>query len=237
MFQAILQKTPGATNMTDVTLASGDDKGQSQKDVLYACTMCDKSYDKKSSYQSHMRLKHRAAKEVELEKGTKTTQKKKGHGIYYQWIENEKDKNLQRTRELDSFLANKSDANLIDAAREIEEAEVQMERLGRVNDHELEWFEEDNMIEFSRDFASDFASSLRRDSIAASQPSDKLAELHNEMMKKQVEKYDAMVIRTTRMLNAAEDAKKDLQKWKKAVEKELAETQENWQATSEADSE
>ena len=92
-------------------------------------------------------------------------------------------------------------------------------------------------IEFSRDFASDFASSLRRDSIAAIQPSTKVAELHNEMIKKQTEKYDAMVIRTTRMLNAAEEAKKNLRKWRKEVEKELAETQENWQATSEADSE
>ena len=139
-----------------------------------------------------MRFKHRAAKEIEVEKGTKTTQKKKGQGIYYQWIENEKDKNLERTRELDSFLANKSDANLFEAAREAEEADVQAERLVRVNDHEMEWFDEDNMIEFNGDFASDFASSLRRDSIAASQPSNKLAELHNDMMKKQIKKYDAM---------------------------------------------
>ena len=236
MSQAHLQKTLGATNMTDVTLASGGDKGPSPKDVLYDCNLCDKSYDKKSSYQSHMRLKHRAAKEVEMEKGTQTTQKKKGL-IFYQWIENEKNKNLQRTRDLDSFLDNKSDANMLEAAREMEEAEENVERLVRVNDHELEWFEEDNMIEFSRDFASDFASSLRRDSIAAIQPSTKVAELHNEMIKKQTEKYDAMVIRTTRMLNAAEEAKKDLRKWRKEVEKELAETQENWQATSEADSE
>ena len=126
MSQEILRKTPGATDMTDVTLASGGDKGPSQKDVLYACNMCDKSYDKKSSFQSHMRLKHRAAKEIEVEKGTQTTQKKKGQGIYYQWIENEKDKNLWRTHELDSFLANKSDTNLFEAAREAEEADVQV---------------------------------------------------------------------------------------------------------------
>ena len=236
MSQVNLLKTPGITGLTDVTLASGGDKGPNHKDVLFACNLCDKSYDKKSSYQSHMRLKHKAGKEVEMEKGTQTTQKKKGL-VFYQWIENEKDKNLQRTRELDSFLANKSDANMIEAAREMEEAEEQVERLVRVKNHEVEWFEENNMIEFSREFESDFASSLRRESIAASQPTNKLAELHNEMMKKQIEKYDAMMIRTTRMLNTAENAKKDLRKWKKQVEKELAETQENWQATSEADSE
>ena len=63
------------SKLTNVTLVTGDDK------VLYAYNVCDKSYDKKSSYHSHMRTKHRATKESEVEKGTKTTQKKKGSGI------------------------------------------------------------------------------------------------------------------------------------------------------------
>ena len=93
------------------------------------------------------------------------------------------------------------------------------------------------MIDFNQEFTSNFASSLRRQSVGPSQSQNKLAELHNEMMKKQVEKYDAMVVRTTRMLNIAEAAKTDLRKWKKSLEKELAETQENWQGASEADAE
>ena len=157
--------------------------------------------------------------------------------MYYQWIENEKDKNLQRTRELDSFLANKSDNDLVEAAREAEQAEIQMEKLAVVRNYELKWFEEDHIIDFSGEFTSNFASSLRRESIVTNQPDNRLAKLHNDMMKKQIEKYDAMVVRTTRMLNTAEDAKKDLRKWKLALEKELAETQEKWQGNSAEDAE
>ena len=97
-----------------------------------------------------------------------TTQKRKGP-MFYQWSENEKDKNLQRTRELDSYLANKSDNILVQAAMEAEEAEVQLDNILEVRNHELEWFEEDNMMEFNQEFTSDFASSLRRQSVGPSQ--------------------------------------------------------------------
>ena len=59
------------------------------------------------------------------------------------------------------------------------------------------------MMEFNQEFTSDFASSIRRQSVGPSQTQNKLAELHTEIMKKKIEKYDAMVVRTTRMFNTA----------------------------------
>ena len=80
-------------NLTNVPLVHGDDKVPPRKDGIYACNICDKTYDKKSSFHSHMRTKHRANKESELEKGTKTTQKSRGQA-FSQWIENEVDRPL-----------------------------------------------------------------------------------------------------------------------------------------------
>ena len=227
-----LTKKTQVANLTNVTLAPEHDMGPPRNNVIFSCNFCDKSYDKKTSYQSHMRLKHKPTKESEVEKGAKTPQKKSGQGV---WIENECDRPLLLTRELDSFLDNRSNASLIGAAREIEEAEMQVEKMV-VRNHEFEWFEEDNGVEFNQEFSSDFASSLRRDSLP-SQPASNLVEFHNDLMKKQVDKYDAMVVRTTRMLKHAELTKKELRKRVELLEKELQETQENWQGSSEADSE
>ena len=179
--ETLQKKTTGATSLTDVTLASIDDKGPSNKDVLFACNVCDKSYDKKSSYHSHVRTKHRATKELDVEKGTKTTQKSKGIS-FSQWIENETERPLLLTRELDSFLDNQSNASLVAAVRESEEAADQADKLV-VKDHEVEWFEEDNMEEFGEEFRSDFASSLM-ESLPPSQPRNKVTKFHNDLMKK-----------------------------------------------------
>ena len=228
---SLTKKTPVAS-LTNVTLAPEPDMGPPRNNVIFACNICDKYYDKKTSYQSHMRLKHKPTKESEVEKGTKPNQKKIGQGL---WIENKLDRPLMLTRELDSFLDKRSDTSLVVAARESEEAEVQVEKLV-VRNHEYEWFEEDDDVDFNQEFASEFASSLRRDSLP-SQPASNLAEFHNDLMKKQVDKYDAMVVRTTRMLNANELTKKELRKFLNSLEKELEETMENWQGSSEVDSE
>ena len=58
------------------------------------------------------------------------------------------------THKLYSFLANTSDTSLILAARTSEEAKVGIRNQG------VEWFEEDNNIEFNEEFSSEFASSL-----------------------------------------------------------------------------
>ena len=152
-----------------------------------------------------------------------------------QWIENETDRPLLLTCELDSFLNNQSDASLAGAVRDSEEIAVQVEKLG-VKNHEVEWFEEDNMEEFEEDFRSDFASSLR-ESLPPRQPASNLATFHNDLMKKQLDKYDAMVIKTTKLLNAAETQKKHLRKTAKDFLKELEETRENWQGAAEVDAE
>ena len=242
----VQKKTQDAAKLTNVTLAPEGDKGTTRKNltnaslvdgddkVMYACTMCEKSYVKKSSYHSHMRTKHRATKELDMEKGTKTTQKRKGIS-FSQWIENETDRPLLLTRELDSFLDNQSNASLVAAVKESEEAEDQAAERG-VKDHEVEWFEEDNMVEFVEEFRSDFASSLR-ESLPPSQPVNKVTKFHNELMKKQLEKYDLMVVKTTKLLNAAETQKNHLRKTAKGFLKELEETRENWQGAAEADAE
>ena len=242
------KKIHDASNLTNVTLASEHDKGQSRKNmtnltnvalasgddkVIYACNICDKSYDKKSSYHSHMRTKHKAAKETDVEKGKTTTQKNKAQG-FHQWIENEVDRPMLLTRDLDSFLANESDASLVGAMKDSEEVAVEVEKLS-VRNHEVEWFEENNMEEFTEEFASQFASSLRRESLLPKQLVDKLASFHNDLLKTQQEKYDNMVVKTTQILNAAETAKSHLRKTAKALQKELEETRENWQGSAEAD--
>ena len=204
--------------------------------VYYKCDQCDKSYTIKSSYQSHMRLKHKTAKAAEeLESGNKTARKKKV-GAFNMWIENEHEKTGNWTRDLNSFLENKRDFSLEAAAIESEEAieiELQAEKLA-VKNHEVDWFEEDNNLVFDTHFSSDFASSLRNQS-QSDKSANSLAALHNEMMKKQIEKYDALVIRTTKSNIAAEAAKAHFRKTVKSLTQELEETRESWQTSSEID--
>ena len=91
-------------------------------DVVYKCDQCDKSYSIKSSYQSHMRLKHKADKAADvLENGNKTGRKKNVEANHM-WIENENEKLMAWTRDLDSYLENQHDLSLEAAAVESEEA-------------------------------------------------------------------------------------------------------------------
>ena len=122
------------------------------------------------------------------------------------------------------------------ALKESEEIEVQVEKIS-VRNHELDWFEENNMEEFTEDFTSQFASSLRRESLPPKQPMEKMASFHNDLLKKQQDKYNKMVVKTTKMLNSAEKTKNHLRKTAKALQRELEETRENWQGAAEADAE
>ena len=203
---------------------------------VFKCDECSKAYTIKSSYQSHMRLKHKANKVSEdIENGSNTS-KKKTTTAYKMWTENEVDEMpLMMTKELDSYLDNRNDASLMAAAAEIEraiEAEIMVQKFS-VKSHELEWYEEDNNSNFSEEFRSNFASSLRES--LPSQQVDPVAALHNEMVKTLTEKYDKLVVSTTKMLNIAEITKKDLRKTVKSLNKNLAETRENWQKTVEED--
>ena len=108
---------------------------------LFKCDECNKAYTIKSSYQSHMRLKHKANKVSEdIENGSNTS-KKKTTSAYRMWTENKVDEMpLLMTRELDSYLDNRNDASLVAAAAESEkvvEAEIMVQKLS-VKSHELE---------------------------------------------------------------------------------------------------
>ena len=85
-------------------------------------------------------------------------------------------------------------------------------------------------------FARNFASSLRRESVS-NDPNNKIAELHNNVVKKMQVKYDAMVVNTTKLMNKAEVQKADLWKIVKSLNEQLAETRDNWQVDSEAQAE
>ena len=209
-------------------------------DVAFSCDQCNKTYSIKASFQSHMRLKHKSNKaSEEAENGGGKSERKKSAPGYALWVENEKDMPMMNTRDLNSFLDNRSDSSLAAAAMESEQVlqveEMVVEKL-MVKDHELDWFQEDNECPFDQEFTSDYASSLRRESIP-SESNKKLVELHNNTVKKMTEKYDALVVNTTRMLNIAEITKKDLRKTVKSLNEQLAETQENWQGDSEAQAE
>ena len=149
------------------------------------------------------------------------------------WVENELEIPNMSTRELDSFLANRSDFDLAMAAVETEkilEAENVAEKLG-VKSHELDWFQEDNDSNFMKDlsftqgFTSEFASSLRRESMEK-HSQEKLAKLHNEMIKSLKDKCDAMVVRTHKITAEANTTKTELRKMNKILQKELEKEQQ-----------
>ena len=161
-------------------------------DVAFSCDQCDKTYSIKASFQSHMRLKHKSNKaSEEAENGGGRSDRKKSAPGYALWVENEKNMPMMNTRDLNSFLDNRSDSSLAAAAMESEQLlqveEIIAEKLV-VKDHELDWFIEDNDCPFDQEFTSDFASSLRRESMSK-EPNSKLAELHNNGIKKMQEKY------------------------------------------------
>ena len=180
---------------------------------VFKCDKCNKAYTIKSSYQSHMRLKHKANKASEDVQNVSKNTKKTTSSPYFPWIDADKEERpLLLTRELNSFLDNDNDASLVAAAAESEEmveAEVMVEKL-RVKSHELEWYQEDNDLNFSEEFRSNFATSLRES--LPSQEIDPLAKLHNDMVKKLNEKYDNLVVSTTQQLKIAEITKTDLRK-------------------------
>ena len=184
-------------------------------DVVYSCNICDKSYKIKFSFHSHMRLKHKETLS-DVEKGQQASQRK-STSVYTMSVENERAQPLMVTREWDSMLADKSDMNLAVMAAEAEQAAEQVERL-EVRDHEVEWYKEDN-ISLPEMFTSDFASSLRSESLSSR--GNRAAELHNNKVQELTKKYDAMVIKTNKLLKASEKVKLDLRKYAKSLEKQL----------------
>ena len=180
--------------------------------VLYKCDLSDKSYTIKSSYHSHLRLKHKAVKSADgLENGSNASRRKKDVALST-WIENEIEDPGMWTRNLDSYLENQNDISLAAAAFESEQAiqeEIMVEKLG-VKYHEIEWFEEDHNSGFIEEFRSDFASSLRSETQLNKEGN--VAKLHNDIILKLNEKYDVLVIKSERSLKSAEKSKNILRK-------------------------
>ena len=105
---------------------------------VYKCDECNKTYAIKGSYQSHMRLKHKANKASEvLENGNNTSKKKPSSG-YHMWTENEiGDMPLMLTRK--PYLDKKNDSSLVAAAVESQEDienEIMIQKRS-VKDHKL----------------------------------------------------------------------------------------------------
>ena len=133
------------------------------------------------------------------------------------------------TKDLNSFLANMSDASLVDAAfksNQLVEAEIIVEKLN-VRNHEVEWFEEDHDPNFSKEFSSEFASSLRRESVLNQPSQDHISKIHNETVKALINKFDDLVIQTNKIILAAEKEKGVLRKYVKNLKIQLSEELKN----------
>ena len=99
-------------------------------DVVYPYTQCDKTYNIRSSFQSHMRQKHKAnTKTSDNEKVKQDTQKKSNTGQSF-WVVFERERPLMSTNDLNFILANMSDASLVNAALEAEQF-VEAESIGK----------------------------------------------------------------------------------------------------------
>ena len=89
------------------------------------------------------------------------------------------------TRDLDSFLSNRSDLDIMNAAAQAEninEAVEQIELQEQEMNQCLEWYDEDHNEAFN--FTSDFAEELRRESIELIRPQYNQNKLVAEMKKK-----------------------------------------------------
>ena len=85
------------------------------------------------------------------------------------WVENKKEMSFA-TRDLDSFLNNKSDMEILSAAAEAErldEAEQQIAFREQEMNQCLEWYDEDYNEAFN--FTSDFAEEIRKEAVEPNQ--------------------------------------------------------------------
>ena len=141
------------------------------------------------------------------------------------WVENEKEMSFA-TRDLDSFLNNQSDLDIMNAAAQAEninEAVEQIELQEQEMNQCLEWYDEDHNEAFN--FTSDFAEELRRESIQLIRPQYNQNKLVADMKKKE----DELVKRTTKLLNQAEIQKLHLRKTVRSLQRELADTMKSWE--------
>ena len=137
------------------------------------------------------------------------------------WVENEKEKSFA-TRDLDSFLNNQSDLEIMGAVAQAEglyEAEQYMALREKEMNQCLEWYDKDHNDAFN--LTSDFAEEIRKEALEPNQNQHDLNRKVAELKKKE----DELVRNTTRLLKKAETQKNHLRKTVRSLEQELADTQ------------
>ena len=144
------------------------------------------------------------------------------------WVENEKDMSNQ-TRDLDSFLNNKSDCDILNAAASadaIHDAENLLDKEDMEMQQCLEWYDEDHNEAFN--FTSDFAEELLREE----RPN--WAEQVKNLKKtaaEQQKKDDLLIKHSNKLLEAAERQKAHFRKTVNKLQEELQDTYNNWEAS------
>ena len=142
------------------------------------------------------------------------------------WVENEKS---FRTRDLESFLNNKSDGELRNAAafaEDIHDAENQLDKEDMEMEQCLEWFDEDHNEAFN--FTSDFAEELVREEM--SNRTEKIKH-HKKVVAEQQKKDDLLIKHSNRLLEAAERQKSHFRKTVNRLEMELKDVYNDWETS------
>ena len=144
------------------------------------------------------------------------------------WVENEKNAYFQ-TRDLESFLKNKSDAEIRNATA-FAEAVNDAENLHDIEENDLEqrfgWYDEDHNEAFN--FTSDFAEELLREE----RPNRaELIRNQKKIAAEQQRKDDLLIKHSNQLLEAAEKQKAHFRKTVNHLETELQETYNNWEAS------
>ena len=184
------------------------------------CHICSKPYSV-GYLKKHIEKEHvDQAKDIELGDQIQVNVNKVN-----MWVEHEKEISFA-TRDLDSFLNNQSDFEIMNAAAQAEninEAEEQIGLRELEMNQCLEWYDEDHNKAFN--FTSDFAEELRRESIEPVRNQYNQNKIIAELRKKE----DELVKRTTRLLSQAEQIKSHLRKTVRSLERELADTMKSWE--------
>ena len=144
------------------------------------------------------------------------------------WVENEKDLSVQ-TRDLESFVNNKSDGEIRNAAafaEAVHDAENQYDMEEMEMEQCLEWYDEDHNKAFN--FTSDFAEELLRE-----ERPNRAEQIKNfkKTAAAQQKKDDLLIQHSNKLLEAAEKQKAHFRKTVNKLEQELQDTYNNWEAS------
>ena len=184
------------------------------------CTLCKKPYS--ASYMRRHMKKDHGDQIKDIEMGTQNVEN------VTMWVENERDMSFQ-TREIESFLNNKSDGEIQNAAA-LAEAVYDAEKQLNMDEMEmkqcLEWFEEGHNEAFN--FTSDFAEELMREE--RPNRAEQIKQ-HKKTVAEQQKKDDLLIKHSNKLLEAAEKQKAHFRKTVNRLEKELQDVYNDWEAS------